>query len=171
MLIHNEDALNQLKEAGIETFYKKGCDLVDLIDEIEDDSIVILTAHGHSKEVENRLEQRGLQFIDTTCPFVKATFSEIAKAIKDGHEVIYIGKRNHPEANAALTISSRVHLLDVTDKIVPEIEDASPLIINQTTFSHLEIEGLINLLYESRIASSNSFLNKESLFQVTFHVK
>ena len=146
MLIHNEDALKELEKMGIETIYQKDSDLVDLIDFIKDNSIVILTAHGHKKEVENRLLERGLEFVDTTCPFVNLTFSEIAKSVQSGHEVIYIGKNNHPEANAALAISGHVHLLDVSNPIVPDIKDESPLIINQTTFSHYEIERLIELI-------------------------
>ena len=146
MLIHNEDSLLELKKAGIETIYQKDKDLLELIDEIEDGSIVILTAHGHKKEVENRLSARNLEFVDTTCPFVTLTFSEIAKSINEGHDVIYIGKENHPEATAALSISNRVHLLDVSKQIIPEVKDESPLIINQTTFSHYEIERIINLI-------------------------
>lgn len=148
MLIHNEDALEQLRKLGIETLYQKDRDLLDLIDDIQDGSIVILTAHGHKQVVEDKLNQRGLEFVDTTCPFVKLTFSEIAKAVKCGHEVIYIGKEKHPEATAALSISNHVHLLDVSQKIVPSIEDKSPLVINQTTFSHYEIEKLIEMVKE-----------------------
>lgn len=146
MLIHNDDTLEELEKAGIETIYQKDKDLLDLIDLIRDDSIVILTAHGHKEEVENRLKERGLEFVDTTCPFVKTTFNEILKATKDGHDVIYIGKENHPEANAALSLSNRVHLLDVSNPVVPNLEDDSPLIINQTTFSHYEVEQLIGLI-------------------------
>lgn len=148
MLVHNEDALLGLKNAGIDTLYQKDKSLVELIDEIEKDSIVILTAHGHTKEVEDKLNAKGLKFVDTTCPFVTLTFLEIAKAIKAGHEVIYIGKENHPEATAALSISSRVHLLDVSKEIIPDLDDDAPLIINQTTFSHYEIERLIGLILE-----------------------
>lgn len=146
MLIHNEDTLKELEKAGIETIYQKDKDLLELIDFIKDDSIVILTAHGHKEEVENRLKERGLEFVDTTCPFVKTTFNEILKATKNNHDVIYIGKENHPEANAALSLSNRVHLLDVSNPVVPKLKDESPLIINQTTFSHYEIEQLIELI-------------------------
>lgn len=146
MLIHNEDSLKELDKAGISTIYKKDTELVNLIDEIEENSIVILTAHGHKKEVEDKLKSRHLEYVDTTCPFVKLTFSEITKSIKDKHEVIYIGKKNHPEAEAALSLSSHVHLLDVSNPILPVIKDESPLIINQTTFSHYEIEKLIELI-------------------------
>lgn len=143
MLIHNDDTLLELAKVGIETLYQKDKDLIDLIDDIKDGSIVILTAHGHSKAVEEKLKGRGLKFVDTTCPFVNLTFLEISKAISSGHEVIYIGKENHPEANAALSISNRVHLLDVSTKKLPIIYDKAPLVINQTTFSHYEIESLI----------------------------
>ena len=146
MLIHNEDTLKELEKAGIETIYQKDKDLLELIDFIKDDSIVILTAHGHKEEVENRLKERGLEFVDTTCPFVKTTFNEILKATKDGHDVIYIGKENHPEANAALSLSNRVYLLDVSNPVIPNLEDDSPLIINQTTFSQYEVERLIELI-------------------------
>ena len=146
MLIHNEDALKQLEQSGIHTLYQKNVDLLDLIDQIEDGSIAILTAHGHSQEVENKLKKRGIEFVDTTCPFVKLTFSEIAKTIQNNHRVIYIGKDKHPEASAALSISNNVYLLDVSNPVIPIIDDDSPLIINQTTFSHYEIERLIDIV-------------------------
>ena len=144
MLIHNEDALKELEKQGIETIYQKDKELTELIDFIKDDSIVILTAHGHKKEVETKLEQRGLEYVDTTCPFVNLTFDQIRKITKNKKEVIYIGKAGHPEAEAALSISNKVHLLDVSNPVVPTLEDKSPLIINQTTFSHYEIDNLIN---------------------------
>jgi len=148
MLIHNEDALNELEKQGIKTIYQKDKELTELIDFIKDDSIVILTAHGHKKEVETKLKERGLEYVDTTCPFVNLTFSQIRKIIDAKKEVIYIGKAGHPEAEAALSISSKVHLLDVSNPNVPVLEDKSPLIINQTTFSHYEIDNLINKVKE-----------------------
>lgn len=156
MLIHNEDALNKLKEVGIDTLYHKDKSLLELIDEIEDGSVVILTAHGHSKAVEEKLNERGLEFVDTTCPFVNLTFSQIDKSIKEGHHVIYIGKANHPEANAALSISKNVHLLDVSNPVLPLLEDESPLVINQTTFSHYEVEQLISMI-KSKYPHANVF--------------
>ena len=156
MLIHNEDALNKLKEVGIDTLYHKDKTLSELIDEIEDGSVVILTAHGHSKAIEEKLNARKLEFVDTTCPFVNLTFSQIDKSIKEGHHVIYIGKANHPEANAALSISNNVHLLDVSNPVLPILEDESPLVINQTTFSHYEVEQLIELI-KSKYPHANIF--------------
>ncbi len=144
MLIHNLDALKELEELGIKTIYKDGVSLLDLIDEIDNKSIVILTAHGHAMEVEQRLEAKKIAFIDATCPFVTHGLKLIKDAAKGGHDIIYIGKKNHPESNAALSVSNKVHLVELNKPLdLSLIKDEAPLVISQTTFSSLEIERLV----------------------------
>lgn len=138
MLVHNQDALESLSEKGIRTIYEQNKTLLELVDLIPEGAIVILTAHGHSKAVEDKLEKRHLKFVDATCPFVVATFQQIQEATKNHRDVIYLGKENHPEANAALSISKKVHLCD-PKKIIIDTKLKSPLLINQTTFSQSEI--------------------------------
>lgn len=141
MLVHNQDALCELEKEGIVTLYQKDKKLIDLIDDVPLNSIVILTAHGHSKEIDTKLLSLNIKYIDATCPFVTSSFKLIEKSIFDGHEVLYIGKANHPESNAAVSISNKVHLVDVTNRKF-ECSDSSPLVINQTTFSHREIKEI-----------------------------
>ena len=142
MLVHNEDALNELSKAGIETLSNQNCSLIDLIDKVEVGSIVILTAHGHSHDVEEKLVQKGITFVDATCPFVTLTFKQIQKTINEGRDVLYLGKKNHPEANAALSISKNVHLIDPKSVQIHE-KYSHPLVISQTTFSESEIANAI----------------------------
>lgn len=158
MLVHNQDALKELEENGIHTIYDNAKTLLELIDEISNDSIVILTAHGHDKKVEEKLKNKGLTFIDATCPFVMQELEEIKKAINLNHDVIYIGKKNHPEANAALSISNRVHLLELNQfPSLLEIRDRNPFVISQTTFSKLDIDKQIEHI--KRIFEKASFQN------------
>lgn len=145
MLVHNEDAINELASQGIETLYQKGKSLMDLVDEIPSDSIVILTAHGHSEDLEKKLISRKIEFIDATCPFVKTTFKRILEAANANHDILYIGKKNHPESNAALSISNKVHLVDIENPSF-EAKDSKPLIINQTTFSQREVNDVTNAI-------------------------
>jgi len=142
MLVHNNDALKELETYGIYTLYKKDKTLLELIDEIKPNSIVILTAHGHSKEVENKLNTLGIPFVDATCPFVTMTHHKIVETVNKGQGVAYIGKENHPEANAALSISSKVQLIDLENPNLT-LNDPDSLIVNQTTFSNYEIENVI----------------------------
>ena len=144
MLVHNNDALKELEDLGIKTIYRKDASLLDLIDEIDNKSIVILTAHGHSQAIEDKLNAKGIKFIDATCPFVKNSFKEISQEVSNGHDVIYIGKKNHPESNAALSLSKRVFLAEVGGQLdLSKVSDKSPLIISQTTFSKYDVQEIV----------------------------
>ena len=140
MLVHNEDSLKQLEKHGIKTIFKQNCSIEQLVDEIKEPSTVILTAHGHSKTVEEKLLKNGHKVVDATCPFVKKSFSEIENAVKNGQSVFYFGVKNHPEAVAALSLSKKVFLIDIKDPQIPEVSDNSPLVISQTTLSRFETE-------------------------------
>ena len=138
MLVHNEDSLKTLEKHGIKTIFDKYCSLEQLVDKIAEKSIVILTAHGHAKSVEEKLLKSGHSIVDATCPFVKHSFEEIKKSLDKGSSIFYIGVKNHPEAIAALSISEKVYLIDVKEPKIPNIDCDSPLVISQTTLSTFE---------------------------------
>ena len=142
MLVHNEDSLKVLEKHGIKTIYDKNCSLEQLVDKISKPSIVILTAHGHSKAVEEKLIKNGHQIIDATCPFVNASFKEIEKSLFKDFYVFYIGVKNHPESTAALSISDKVLFIDYKEPKIPNIACETPLVISQTTLSELEVEKI-----------------------------
>lgn len=144
MLVHNQDSLKTLEKYGIKTIYKDGSSLDELIDEIKKPSIVILTAHGHSQALENKLIEKGHKIVDATCPFVKKSMDEIKNEISKENSVFYIGIKNHPESNASLSIGKNVHFIDVKNPIVPETNNDSPLVISQTTLAESEISNIIN---------------------------
>lgn len=142
MLVHNSNSLETLEKHGIKTIFKKNSSLDELIDEIKEPSIVILTAHGHSKAIEEKLLKNGHKIVDVTCPFVKKSMEEIKKEISLENDVFYIGVKNHPEANASLSLGSKVHLIDINNPVIPEISNNSPTIISQTTLSEHEVSNI-----------------------------
>ena len=148
MLVHNQDALQTLTKNGIKTIYQEGKTLEELVDLIPDNSIVILTAHGHSKEIEDKILDRHLEFVDATCPFVKQSMGVILHSSVKGKDIFYIGKKGHPEASASISISDKVHLIDFSNPIIPNIASDEPLVISQTTFSKKEVEHIVNSIKE-----------------------
>ena len=142
MLVHNQDSLKELEKHGIKTIYKQNCSLEQLVDEIREPSIVILTAHGHAKSVEEKLIKNDHKIVDATCPFVKQSFVSILKAVESGKDVLYIGVKNHPEAVAALSLSNKVHLIDVKEGLTNLGSFELPLVISQTTLSRFEVANL-----------------------------
>ena len=139
MLVHNEDSLKTLEKHGVKTIYDKNCSLEQLIDKINEPSMVILTAHGHAKTVEDKLIQNGHTIVDATCPFVSSSFKEIKKSLDKDLYVFYIGVKNHPESTAALSLSDKVIFIDYKDPQIPTVDCKSPLVISQTTLSQLEV--------------------------------
>ncbi len=150
MLVHNQDALKELDQLNIKTMYNSKLSLLEMVDEIPNNSIVILTAHGHDKKVEQKLNEKGLKFIDATCFYVTQSDELIRKAINEGRDVFYLGKKGHPEAEAALSISEKVHLIsnDQTFEQLQnnKIQTSKPLFVSQTTFSIEEMDAAIKNL-------------------------
>lgn len=89
MLIHNKDVIESLETMGV------GC--VEDISEIPKDSTVIIRAHGISKEEYERLEEKSIQVIDATCPFVKRIHKIVEEEHQKGRKIVIAGDKNHPE--------------------------------------------------------------------------
>lgn len=139
LLVHNEEVTNYLAGLGIKTVDTSIDNPLNLLKQFNDGDIVIFTAHGHPLEYEQILNARGVLFFDATCTKVKECFNRI----KEAEEVIYIGKNNHPETNAALTMNKKAHLYDINHGFdYSVLESDHPLVINQTTLSFIELEAI-----------------------------
>ena len=75
-VVHNKYVVDELRD--------KGAVFVDELDEVPDDSTVIFSAHGVSREVEETAETRGLQVFDATCPLVTKVHLEVVKYARAG---------------------------------------------------------------------------------------
>jgi len=141
MIVHNRHVVEALQELGIRCLESKGKTRLELLDEI-DQGTVIFTAHGVSDAVYEKAKAKGLAIVDATCPDVRKTHDLIRSHVKHG-DVLYVGKRNHPEAEGAVGISDRVHLIsDETDlEGLGDLENV--LITNQTTLSIIDTQDLI----------------------------
>lgn len=140
MLVHNEETLKYLNSLGINTLYDENKSLIDLAKNLKNNDLVILTAHGHSASLEVYLRENNIEFVDTTCPFVKKTIDEIQSFLNKNKEIVYIGKKNHPEANAVLSLSNNIHLCEVGKNNLLSLKSNDPLIFSQTTFSNEDIK-------------------------------
>ena len=165
-IVHNKFVVNELKDLGVITLDDTKTSRIDLIDEIFDGTVV-LSAHGTDPSVKAKLKEKNIPFIDATCEDVEKTFELIKKYDKLGYFIIYIGKHNHPESNAAISLSKRIVLVETIDDIPNNIK-GSVFVTNQTTFSFIEIEHIIdriidiypNTLISEEICSATS--NRQS---------
>ncbi len=88
-LIHNPSAVRELTS-------KYNISVIDNINELKSNTMAI-RAHGISPKMYNSFESKGINIIDTTCPFVKRTQKLVKNLAHDGYFVIILGKKQHPE--------------------------------------------------------------------------
>ena len=142
MLVHNSFVSDELSSLGIITLDDSKCSKAELLDQI-DDGIVIFTAHGISDVIKEKAVEKGLAYVDASCVDVLKTQNIIKEKLKEGYEVIYFGKKNHPEAEAVISISDRIHLVDGEEALRSlQIGNPKVFLTNQTTMSYLELSDL-----------------------------
>ncbi|MDR6107534.1 4-hydroxy-3-methylbut-2-enyl diphosphate reductase [Acinetobacter baylyi] len=86
----------------VDDLRQRGAIFVDELDQVPDDSIVIFSAHGVSKAVQQEAEHRGLKVFDATCPLVTKVHIEVTKYAREGTEAILIGHEGHPEVEGTM---------------------------------------------------------------------
>lgn len=93
-VVHNKYVVEDLKQ--------RGAIFVDELDQVPDDVIVIFSAHGVSKAVEDEAGRRGLKVFDASCPLVKKVHMEVVRYSRDGMECVLIGHHGHPEVEGTM---------------------------------------------------------------------
>lgn len=131
-IVHNQYINEKIAQCGIKIIEK---DKLEALKEINS-GVVIFSAHGTSKEILDKARDKGLIVIDTVCPFVKKGMDIIDSYLKENYEIIYIGKKNHPEAIASTSISNKIHLVETLEDLKQlKINTDKIFLTNQTTIS------------------------------------
>lgn len=147
MIVHNKHVTDAFEEDGIYTL--DGPNRLDILKQVESGT-VIFTAHGVSPEVRQITEEKGLVAIDATCPDVTKTHELISEKTADGYDIIYIGKKGHPEPEGAVGVApDKVHLVETEADIEAlDLTSEKLLITNQTTMSQWDVHDLMELIKE-----------------------
>ena len=147
MIVHNKHVTDAFEEDGIVTL--DGPNRLEILENINEGT-VIFTAHGVSPEVKRRAKEKGLTCIDATCPDVQVTHDLIRDKTEKGYDVVYIGKKGHPEPEGAVGVNpEHVHLVETMDDIelLPDVLQERKLIVtNQTTMSQWDVGHLMDEL-------------------------
>ncbi len=88
-IVHNRFVVEGLKA--------KGAVFVEELDEVPDGVPVIFSAHGVPKAVPRDADNRGLQWLDATCPLVSKVHRQAERLVETGRHIIFIGHEGHPE--------------------------------------------------------------------------
>lgn len=129
-IVHNPDVVKSLEDRGAFT--------AQSIEEIEgyasnDEAMVLIRAHGVSREDENRLEKTGFKVVDKTCPKVKKVHKIVCEEEEKGRSIVIVGNVNHPEVIG----------------IVGQCKNGARVIGNASEASEAELSGEISVVVQT----------------------
>lgn len=143
-LIHNKTTLQRLEKAGMKT--------AESLEQIPENSAVLIRAHGVPPEIVKSLEAKNCRIIDATCPRVKAS-QKIAEKNRD-NLIVFTGDAEHGEVKGIAGYGGKNFYL------IGNLEDAKELaeknasgdkkivLFSQTTFSGKEFEKIRSFMEE-----------------------
>ncbi|WP_288457223.1 4-hydroxy-3-methylbut-2-enyl diphosphate reductase [uncultured Sphingomonas sp.] len=88
-IVHNKFVVDSLKA--------KGAVFVEELDEVPDGAPVVFSAHGVPKSVPAAAQDRGLDYLDATCPLVSKVHRQAERLVAMGRHIVFIGHAGHPE--------------------------------------------------------------------------
>jgi 4-hydroxy-3-methylbut-2-enyl diphosphate reductase len=141
-IVHNRYVVDRLREMGAV--------FVDELDEVPDDRPVVFSAHGVPKSVPAAAQDRGLTYVDATCPLVSKVHRQAERLIAEGRHIVFVGHAGHPEVigtfgqvpDGSITLVETVG--DVRELHVPD--SANLAFLTQTTLSVDDTAAIVDAL-------------------------
>ena len=141
-IVHNTHVLNDLKNLGAL--------FVEDLDDIPTWSLVIFSAHGVSRVLEEQARQRQLRTIDATCPLVAKVHKRIIRLHKMGCAVLVLGHKGHPEVEGTCgQIPGPVFVISKPEEVknLPISPEMRVGYVTQTTLSVDHTKDLLEAMY------------------------
>ncbi len=142
-IVHNKYVVDGLRD--------KGAVFVEELSEIpETDAPVVFSAHGVPKSVPADAKSRNMFFLDATCPLVSKVHVEAQRHHAEGHEIVLIGHKGHPEV-----VGTMGQLPPGAVSLIETVEDARDFVprdganlafVTQTTLSVDDTREIVEAL-------------------------
>lgn len=132
-IIHNAQLVGDLEQRGVK--------IIDSIDECPDGYMVVVRTHGVEKSVIDDIENKNIDYVDATCPFVKK-IHRIVKKFDSSVPVLVAGDVNHPEVIGIRSYCNGKSFVFKNDEELRKIlqndyidKNEKIICVSQTTFS------------------------------------
>lgn len=144
-VVHNKFVVDDLRN--------RGAVFVEELHQVPDGAIVIFSAHGVSRAVQQEAGRRGLKVFDATCPLVTKVHIEVTRYSRDGTDAILIGHHGHPEVEGTMGQYDRsngghIYLVEDEDDVAAlQVRDPEHIaFVTQTTLSLDDTARVIDAL-------------------------
>ena len=144
-IIHNEEVVKDLTARGVKVIGSK-----EELDGLESGTVII-RSHGVSREIQERIEARGLNLVDATCPFVKKIHKIVERESRKGAGIVIIGDAMHPEVEGIRGwCQGDVTVLQTEEEARNFTADSTKklCLVSQTTFNYNKFHNLVEIISE-----------------------
>ena len=146
-IIHNEEVVKDLEKRGV-------C-VLETEEELKNltGGVVVIRSHGVSRHIYQILEERGIQVVDATCPFVRKIHRIVEEQTAAGRKVIIIGNSAHPEVEGIKGWGNDDTLAVDSPEEVEKVSfppGTKVCIVSQTTFNYNKFKELVEKFSEKR---------------------
>lgn len=166
-IVHNKQVVNSLEKEGMIT--------VETLEEVPNNSTVLIRAHGEPETTYKKAESKNLEVLDATCGKVLSIHKKVEREKEDSF-IIILGKKNHPEVigtkgfagENSFVIETEEDILDAYMKY--EITDFGRVyVVGQTTISSSYFDTLAKEIekefYEAEVCIDKTICNATEIRQ------
>ena len=148
-IVHNEEVVRELAEKGVQVLEnKEALEKLEPCDHCGTKDAVIIRAHGVPKEIYALLEEKNLECVDATCPFVKRIHKIVEQESRKGSFIVIIGNPGHPEVEGILGWckgpAAVLEEPEEAEKFIPP-EGQKLCIVSQTTFNYNKFHYIVEI--------------------------
>lgn len=141
-IVHNRYVVDGLKE--------KGAIFVEELDEVPDGAPVVFSAHGVPKTIPATATERGLDWLDATCPLVSKVHRQAERHVEAGRHILFVGHKGHPEVIGTMgqVPDGAITLVETLEDVTAlEFPEGTPLaFLTQTTLSVDDTREIVTAL-------------------------
>ena len=141
-IVHNKYVVDSLRE--------RGAVFVQDLDEVPDGVPVVFSAHGVPKAVPAKAQERGLSYLDATCPLVSKVHRQAERHLEKGRHILFVGHAGHPEVIGTFgqVPEGRMTLIETAEdaEAVTPADPASLAFLTQTTLSVDDTAEIVSIL-------------------------
>lgn len=165
-LVHNKQVIESLEEKGLKT--------IETLSEVEDNSTVIIRAHGVANSIYEEASKRNINLIDLTCPKVLKIHDKVSEYKDNGYFIILVGSKVHPEVIGTISFcgDKSIVIEDLNDieevnNIIKSNNYKDVVIFAQTTIKESLFDEIVDCLKENikNLVVENTICNATHLRQ------
>lgn len=142
-IIHNEEVVKDLESKGVEVVNS-----ADELSNVSENGTIVIRAHGIPRETEEKIKNKGISYIDATCPFVKRIHKIVDEESRKGRTIVITGNAKHPEVEGIVSWANGpvfvIESLEDAEKFTLPVETELTL-VSQTTFNYKKFKDVVEI--------------------------